>query len=333
MQYRRRPITNGKHVSTDGNRISCRSATGFIITVTENMMNETNDKIVETVGLLNHVWSIIVSNAEFKKAVHLKYVNHMWDHDRPYWYLWYNDCAGVYKMQLQRSEISKGYDWVAQFTVKYFPTPTEPAFSGLSTLEKLCRTSEMFHSPPTYGECDCPCHGTSHTVHEHKHQNYAQNTGAPHADFNEIIPVDFFSAGNVLIAFNSRSGSIVRLNSQTSWKTVMQKDFTLHDDSGDILAILKKGETDRDYPGLAISRFLYEKVVKSWSLVHRYTFQNETTLEANGLIFTSDGYSVISESSPEVRKIVIQSELHRTTHEKLEPYPFEDSSMIMQSIN
>jgi len=297
------------------------------------MMDEAHDKIAETVGLLNHALLTIVGHAELKEQVRLNYVNHMWDHDRPYWYLWYHDCAGVYKMELRRSEISKGYDWIAQFNIKYYPSPTEPSFQGLSTLEKLCRTSDMFDSLPTYGECDCPCHGVGHAEHEHKLLYYTHTTGTPHVNCNELIPAEFFFAGSMWIAFNSRFGSIARLQSQTSWKTVMQKDLTLHDDNGDVIALLKKGEVDRDYPGFALSHFFYQRVVKSWSLVHHYMFQKESSLETDGLICRSDGYSVIHESSPEVQKITLQAELRCTVHDKLDTFPFEDSPVIMKNVN
>ena len=295
-------------------------------------MDETNDKIAETVGLVNHLWLTSLSHAELQEQVQLNHVNHMWEHDRPYWYLWFNDCIGVYKMELQRATTTKGYDWIAEFTVKYYPSPTEPSFSGLSTLEKICRTSEMFHSLPSYGECGCPCNGLVHSEHQHKIPP-EQSTGAPDVSFNEIIPPGFFYVGSLWIAFNSRSGSIIRLQSQTSWKTVIQKDFTLKDDAGEIITMLKKGDIDRDYPGFSICELLYRRAVKSWFFIHHYTFQNEFSRETDGYIFYSDGYSATAEPSSEVKKMHIQSELHCSMHDKLDPFSFEDSSMIMKIVH
>lgn len=295
-------------------------------------MDEINDKTAETVGLVNHLWLTVLSHAELKEQVQLNHVNHMWDDDRPYWYLWLNDCLGVYKMELQRSTTTKGYDWIAEFTVKYYPSRTEPSFKMLSTLERLCRTSEMFHSLPSYGECGCPCNGLVHSEHQHKIPP-EQTTGAPDVRFNEIIPARFFYAGSMWIAFNSQSGSIIRLQSQTSWKTVIEKDFTLKDDADEIITMLKKGKLDRDYPGYSICELLYRRVVKSWSFIHHYAFQDESSGETDGYIFYSDGYNAKAESSSAVKKMHIESELHCSMHDKLDPFPLGDSSMIMKSAN
>jgi hypothetical protein len=283
------------------------------------------DKMVEAIGLVNHVWLSTLADEKAKKQVGLNHVSHMWDQHRPYWYLWFDDCPGVYKMELQNSRTAKGYDWLALFTIKYYPTETEPSFNKLSTLEKLCRTSDMFHSLPSYGVCDCPCQGL-HPGHGHK-MHAAQNTGAPDVTSHDIIPAGFFYAGDVRIAFNERTGSMIRLESQTSWKTVMQSDFTLHDDAGGVLAVLKKGEPDKDYPGFTICNKLYRRLVASWSRVHHYILESESARESDGVVFLSDGYAATPATSTDVKKILVQSELRRNPLDRLDPFPGDDCSL------
>ncbi len=280
------------------------------------------DKVVETIGLVNHVWLATLADEETKKQTGLNHVSHMWDQDRPYWYLWFNDCPGVYKMELQGSTSAKGYDWLAAFSLKYYPAETEASFDKLSTLEKLCRTSDMFHSLPSYGVCDCPCQGL-HPGHGHKIHS-SKNTGAPDIAFHDVIPSGFFYTGDVRIAFSEQSGSVIRLESQTSWKTVMQSDFTLRDDADGILAELKKGQTDKDYPGFTISHVLYRKLVASWSRVHQYALESESSRESEGTVFFSDGYTGTSTPSADVKRMIIQSELRRNPSERPGPIHWND---------
>jgi hypothetical protein len=292
-------------------------------------MTKGEDKIVEAIGLVNYVWLTTLADGKIKKQVGLNHVSHMWDLNRPYWYLWFNDCPGVYKMELRNSKTAKGYDWIAAFTIKYYPAETEPSFGKLSTLEQLCRTSEMFDSPPSYGVCDCPCQGLHHPGHAHKIPA-AQNTGTPHVTSHDIIPAEFFYAGDMWIAFNEQSGSLIRLQSQTSWQTIMQSDFTLHDDAGEVIAALNKGEMDKDFPGFSICHMLYQKLVTSWSCVHRYALESKSSRESDGVIFLCDGYAATATSSSDVKKILVQSECRRDPQDRLDPFPADDCLLIRE---
>jgi hypothetical protein len=305
--------------------------TVYMLNTTESKeMDGANERIAEAVGLLNHFWLTTLSDASLKEKARLKYVSHMWDNNRPYWYLWYNDCSGVHKMELHKAETAEGYDWLAEFAVKYYPSETESAFNGLSTLEKLCRKSEMFHNLPTDGECGCPCHGQSHTGQDNRFPDLSKSTGAPSFKYSEIIPADFFCVGNMLTAFNAHKGSLVRLKSQTNWRITLTEDFALADDNGDILAVLKKGEVDKDYPCYAISYSLYHRFIKTWALVHNYKCQQESLWKTDGLTFNSDGYSVTPKPSSEIQKIIVQSELKFKQEEYLAPLPDEDISLVVK---
>jgi len=303
-------------------QITWSSITAYVLNAAERKkLGGANDRIAEAVGWLNHFWLTTLSDTSLKEKARLKYVSHMWDNCRPYWYLWYNNCLGVYKMELYRAETSEGYDWLAEFTIKYYPSQTEFLFNGLSTLEKLCRNSEMFHTLPTEGACSCPCHGISHTGQDSRFPDLSQSTGTPSFKFNEIIPADFFYVGNMFTAFNSHEGSLVQLKSLTNWRTTLTEDFALTDDNGDILTVLKKGEVDKDYPCYAISYSFYHRFVKNWALVHNYEFQHESLCKTDGLTFYSNGYSVTPEPSSEIQKIVVQSELKFKRKEYPAPLP------------
>ena len=282
-------------------------------------MDEANDRIAEAVGLINHFWLTTLTDTALKAKAGLRYISHMWDGWFPYWYLWYNHCEGVYKMELIKAETADGYDWITEFSIKYYPSKTEAAFQQLSTLEKLCRNSEMFDSPPTHGKDSCPCHGMSHSGEEHKFDNLSQNTGTPQFRFHEVIPSEFFYTGNMMCAFNAKRGSNIRLTSQTSWKTVMNKDFEVMDDNGEVIAMLKKGKVDRDYPGFNLSNSLYRCFVEIWALVHQHLLRKESLQRSNGLVFHSDGYSTVPESTSEVQRIDVETELRSSLDQVLAP--------------
>ena len=103
------------------------------------------DKTEEAVGFINNCWLAIISDTLLKEESGLKYISYM-DDNNPYWHLWFADCAGVYKCELLGAQAVEGYDWLAEFTVKYYPIDTEIAYKGLSILEKACRAGNMFNT-------------------------------------------------------------------------------------------------------------------------------------------------------------------------------------------
>jgi hypothetical protein len=266
------------------------------------------DKAEEVAGYINNCWLSILSEALLKEQTGLKYVSHMYD-GNPYWYLWFSECAGVYKCELHEAQTVEGYDWLAEFTVKYYPRDTEVAYNGLSIFEKACRAGDMFHTHPPDGAHGCPCHYL-HDEHVAKRfSEFSHDTGAPSSQLSSMIPEDFFYAGNMSLAFKNDTGLLIRVKSQTSWRVILAEDYVIPNDNGAPSVTLKKGEVDRDYPGFMITSFLYKKFVHCWALFNKYTIQDERTWTGEGMLFKSDGQNLWPESSPDIQKIIAQTAL------------------------
>jgi len=265
------------------------------------------DKKDEAAGFINHCWLTILSESFLKEKVGLKYISYMND-GNPYWYLWFSDCTGVYKCELLDAQMVEGYDWLAEFSIKYFPRDTEVAFHGLSILEKTLRTGEIFHTHPPEGPQGCPCQSLRDEKSADRFSEFSHDIGVPSYQFNHLIPADFFYAGDMSIAFKKDTGTLFQFKSQTSWRVILTEDYAIS--NGDSPSItLKKGEVDRNYPGSMITRFLYEKFVKCWAQFCKYGIQDERTWQGEGIIFKSDGQNLLPESSPDVKKIIARTEL------------------------
>ena len=59
-----------------------------------------NDRTIETVGLLNHVWLNLLTDERLREEADLRYLSHMWD-CYPYWYLWLKKRPGAYRLELK----------------------------------------------------------------------------------------------------------------------------------------------------------------------------------------------------------------------------------------
>lgn len=290
------------------------------------------DKTEETAGFINHCWLTILSESLLKEQSGLKYVSHMND-GNPYWYLWFTDCAGVYKCELLEARAVEGYDWLAEFAVKYYPRDTEAVFNGLSILEKICLADEMFHTHPPEGDCGCPCQSLSDGDTVKRFSEFPHDTGVPSYQFNSTIPKDFFYAGDMSVAFKRDVGTLIRVKSQTSWRVILTKDYEIPNDNGTSPITLKKGEIDRDYPGFLITRFLYEKIVQCWTLFNRYGIQDERIWKGEGLLFKSDGQNLWPESSPDIQRIIAQTTLGFKANDILPPLADEDIACVNSRIH
>jgi hypothetical protein len=65
-----------------------------------NHVKTNNDRTIETVGLLNHVWLNLLADERLREEADLRHVSYMWD-CYPYWYLWLKNRPGAYKLELQ----------------------------------------------------------------------------------------------------------------------------------------------------------------------------------------------------------------------------------------
>lgn len=287
------------------------------------------DKTEEVAGFINHCWLTILSENVLKEQVGLKYISYMND-DNPYWHLWFSDCTGVYKCELLEAQMIEGYDWLAEFIVKYYPRDTEAVYNGLSILEKTCRAGNMFHTRPPDGAQGCPCHSLPDEHAAERFSEFSHDTGAPSHQFNNTIPADFFYAGNMSMAFKKDIGTLIRVKSQTSWRVILTEDYAIPNDNGMPPIMIKMGEVDRDYPGFMITHLLYNKFVRCWALFNKYTIQDEHAWTGEGILFKSDGQNLWPESSPDIQKIIAQTAL-RSRPEDILPSLLDEDIVCMDS--
>jgi hypothetical protein len=286
------------------------------------MKSSNIDRSAQATGLMNHFWLVIFSEKTLRKEAGLRYISHMGD-DQPYWYLWHEARAGVYELALRGAQSVDGYDWLAEFVIKYYPVRDETWYEGLSLLEKVCRESEVFQTLPSTGG-GCSCHSISNSHEEHRFADIADSTGAPPYVHRAVLPADFFYAGHFYIAFKDSIGSVIRLKTQTSWQVVVTKDHAIKDETGHSIAFFSKGFVDRNYPGYDISHFLYQGIVKSWSLFHQYRIHRQKLWKGEGSRFLSDGQEVRKEPSRHIQRIIAQTELSYGSEEVMAFVPDSD---------
>ena len=271
------------------------------------MKSRRADRSIQVAGVMNHFWLILFSEDALRQAAGLKYISYMID-ERPYWYLWHAAHTGVYELDLLGVQAIDGYDWLAEFVIKYYPDRDEPWYEGLSFLEKRCRASDVFQSPPSAGG-GCSCHSLSHNHEEHRFADLAESTGAPTYACRNIIPPDFFYAGHLYIAFKDGVGSIIRIKTQTNWQVTITEDHTIRDAEGEPLNFFKKGAIDRNYPGFAISNSIYKGLLRSWSSFHHFEVNREQVWRGEGVRFLNDGRDLKTEAYCNIERIIAQTQL------------------------
>ncbi len=286
------------------------------------MKSRSADRSIQVAGLMNHFWLVLFSEDALRQAAGLKYISHMID-VRPYWYLWHAAHTGVYELDLLGAQAIDGYDWLAEFVIKYYPRKDEPWYEGLSFLEKHCRASDVFQTSPSAGG-GCPCHSLSLNHEENRFTDLTEGTGVPSYDCRDIIPPDFFYAGHLYIAFKDTVGSVIRLKTQTNWQVTITKDHTISGGEGERLNFFRIGTIDRNYPGFAISNSIYQGLVKSWSSFHQYEVNREQLWRGEGVRFLNDWSYIKTEPSRNIERIIAQTELVRREEDVLALVPDSD---------
>lgn len=218
-------------------------------------------------GIMNHLWLSVKSNPRINNLIGIKYISHRWG-ETPFWYLWLHDVAGVYKLELKNVQSSVGYEWIAEFAVKYYPAEEEPYFEGLSLLEQLCRKGIAFQGKTSRSHSGCPCHALHSSGEEVEPENHS--TGCPGLEYQDNIPDEFFFAGKIMLA-KYGTNFIVGCEAQTYWKVIMSANYYLDDECGNSYKVLRQGEIDRDYPGLEITNFFYKKLQSCLLMLNKHS--------------------------------------------------------------
>lgn len=266
-------------------------------------MNGLDELAVRAEGLLNHFWLMQMSDEDTRKKMGLKYISHMWD-SCPYWYIWFQDMPGVFKLELVECNDAEGWDWEAFFRVKYYPAVDETAFQGLSVLEQLCRTGGLFNNLPAEwpeGSEGCACHGGA-VHHAGKFEDLAGGTGVPDVRRSAEIPGDFFLAGQLRMAQRGEQESRISWESQNRWRVTMVEDYYVPDLEGSPMKLLRSGDVDRDFPGWMITDFIGRRLVSGWKEQFGYKIFRENYEEEAGLDYICDGENLTAQRSGEVKK-------------------------------
>lgn len=261
-----------------------------------------SDRLVVGEGTVSHYWSMCFADEHKRDRLKLKYISQMWDKS-PYWYLWFADRPGVYKLSMIECLADAKWDWRAVFRLSYYPRPEEESFQGLSMLEQICRMSDVFQTKPAEWQenhVGCVCHGGI----EHHGTRFAdllQETGVPNAKRAGEIPEDFFWVGKMELLFSESMGTELIWESQDYWRVKMTENYYIRNSEGEPLKVLRKGDVDRDYPGWELTDLFARRFLLGWKDHQGYRQVEETLREQNGLEFFCDGQSLSPRLCPEIR--------------------------------
>ena len=260
------------------------------------------DRLILGEGSLNHYLTLCFADEAKKARLGLKYISQMRD-EFPYWYLWFNDFPGAFKLSMLACNSLLSWDWHALFRIKYYPHPLESNFQGLSVLEQVCRMSEVFDTRPAHweeGESGCVCHGGTHH-HGVRFPDLKEGTGVPNIQRAVEIPEEFFLAGQMELFHHEGFASEVIWESQDSWQVEMTDNYYMRDQNGATLKVLRRGDIDRDFPGWMLTDFLAQRFAVGWQEHCGYTRMDDQSEEKEGVVFTSDGQVVNAITSPTIK--------------------------------
>jgi len=281
------------------------------------------DATVAVEGLLNHHWLCLLDDASCQAPGIIKHLSLGYG-GGPHWSFWFTDTPGVYRLELRGAQPVDGYDWLAEFGVKYYPAPTEACFNGLSIFEQACRLGAAFRCrPATSGTAErgCACHGLHHPVRSTRFAELGEETGAPSARHDGQIPAEFFFAGILRLAYRQGCGSRARWESQDQWRVVLTEDCAVPETDGQPAIRRWKGDLDRDYPGFFLTDRLSRRMLDGWSRFHGYSECTDARRETTGVEFFSDGQVLASVPAADVRRIAVEVECRGTGMAELPELP------------
>lgn len=261
------------------------------------------DRIILGEGSINHYWSICFADKLRKERLGLKYISQMRD-DSPYWYVWFSELPGVFKMSMLSCNSTSSWDWHAMLRIKYYPHPQENSFQGLSVLEQVCRMSDVFDTRPAHwneGETGCICHGGIHH-HGVRFSDLTEGTGVPNIGRVTDIPEEFFWAGQMELFYRDGHASKVVWESQDYWQVTMTENYYMPDRNGTTLKVLRRGDIDRNFPGWLLTDFFARRFAMGWKEHYEYARVDEVTEEKEGVAFNSDGHTLNTVASSLIRQ-------------------------------
>ena len=264
------------------------------------------DRLILGEGSLNHYWTLCFADEALRQRLGLRYISQMHD-THPYWYLWFADWPGVFKLSMVECRNTSEWDWQALFQIKYYPQPQEKVFAGLSVLEQVCRMSEVFQTVPAAwneGETGCACHGESHH-HGVRFEDLQGSTGAPNIEWSAEIPADFFLAGQMTVSHRDGQHCEVSWESQDWWRVQMTENYYIPNQEGNTLKVLRRGDIDREFPGWMLTDFVARRFADGWQELHGFARVDESTGERDGLEFTSDGRTLNAVVSSTTRHLSV----------------------------
>jgi hypothetical protein len=281
------------------------------------------DTSVAVEGLLNHHWLCLLDASSGHAPGPIKHLSLGYGKG-PHWSFWFTDTPGVYRLELHGAQPVDGYDWLAEFVVKYYPAPTEACFTDLSIFEQACRLGAAFQCRPAAldtVERGCACHGLHHTPPGARFADLGAETGAPSGRHDGQIPAEFFFAGTLLLAYRQESGSRARWESQDRWRVLLIEDCAVPEADGCPAIRRRKGDLDRDFPGFFMTDRLSRRLLEGWSRFHGYSARMETRCEMAGVEFFSDGQTLVSAPAGGIRRIAVEVECRRAGIGRLPELP------------
>ncbi len=273
------------------------------------------DRMVVGEGTVNHFWTLCFADELLRQKLGLKYISQMWDQN-PYWYIWFVDLPGVFKLSMLDCVAEAQWDWRALFRIKYYPRPEESVFQGLSVLEQICRMSDLFLTRPAQwagGEAGCVCHGGIHHHPGPRFSDLQEGTGVPIASRAAEIPEDFFLAGELELQYGNEKGSEISWRSQDHWRVKMTENYFIKDQEGVPLKVLRKGDVDRDYPGWFLTDFVARRFSSGWQKYQKYGQWQETVEEQDGVEFFCDGHTLNQRLCSTIRRKLVCRRMNHGT--------------------
>lgn len=257
------------------------------------------DLIISVEGVINHFWQFVLADFNTRKKVGIRYISHRWA-PGPLWLIWLTNSPGVYNLAMNKVLQTEEHCWEASFSIKYYPALKETDFKGLSSLEKMCRQSDVFNSVATYGNCECASCGRLNRAAPKQRR---QLVGAPAYEHIETIPEDFFYIGQLDINYRGVDhSSAISMETLSRWKVMAAEDIHYAAEGCTTQMLLSKGEIDRDFPGFEKMTFLYDRIIEGWDTYIGTQQKIKVSQVWHGVHFLTNGTDYTSQADSSITR-------------------------------